>query len=182
MRSKAWKAECSQSRPSLKRSASSQLVATKSPSQAPITPAYAFTDYRTQAQTRQPLHCRPRHISDGQTHTFQCIHIALSRSHGRDGIRFLRDFDECLFTHHPSEHLLRVEDEQLDVLDRRTRKKCDESIPDKGNNVVVDMRRSKRTIATRSHYLLETETEIEIEHLLQLHSLACKGSGRSLFT
>jgi len=38
------------------------------------------------------------------------------------GIRLLRDFDERLFTHHPSKYLC-IEDERLDGLDRSMRAK-----------------------------------------------------------
>jgi len=84
--------------------------------QLPVTPAYAFTDYCSQAQTIE--HC----IIDlstpptGKLTPFN-TYVALSQSHGRNTVRLLRDFDEHLFTHHPSEHL-RIEDEQLDALDK----------------------------------------------------------------
>jgi len=87
--------------------------------QLPVTPAYAFTDYRSQAQTIE--HC----IVDlgtpptGKLTPFNA-YVALSRSRGRNSIRLLRDFDERLFTHHPSEYL-RLEDERLGILDRRTK-------------------------------------------------------------
>lgn len=59
----------------------------------PVTPIYAFTDYRAQAQTLE--HC----VVDigtpptGQLTPFNA-YVALSRSRGRDTIRLLRDFDE----------------------------------------------------------------------------------------
>jgi len=87
--------------------------------QLPVTPAYAFTDYRSQAQTIE--HC----IVDlgmpptGKLTPFNA-YVALSRSRGRNSIRLLRDFDERLFTRHPSEYL-RLEDERLGILDRRTK-------------------------------------------------------------
>ncbi|KIK33321.1 hypothetical protein CY34DRAFT_43113, partial [Suillus luteus UH-Slu-Lm8-n1] len=47
-------------------------------------------------------------------------YVALSHGHGKAHIRLLRDFDECLFTTHPCEHL-RVEDERLERLDKEMR-------------------------------------------------------------
>jgi len=43
--------------------------------------------------------------------------VALSRSQGRNTIRLLRDFDEELFQHYPSE-ALRLEMARLEVLNR----------------------------------------------------------------
>ncbi|KIO13324.1 hypothetical protein M404DRAFT_18813 [Pisolithus tinctorius Marx 270] len=87
--------------------------------QLPITAAYAFTDYHTQAQTLE--HC----IIDigmppsGQLTPFNA-YIALSRSWGRDTTQLLRDFDVRLFTQHPSEYL-RNEDKCLDKMDESTK-------------------------------------------------------------
>ena len=92
--------------------------------QLPVTLAYAFTNYRSQAQTIN--HC----IVDlatpptGKLTPFNA-YVDLSRSHSRHSIRLLRDFDERLFTHHPSEHL-RMEDEQINKLDHRMKKKWEE--------------------------------------------------------
>ena len=89
--------------------------------QLPITPAYAFTDYRSQVQTID--HC----IMDlatplsGQLTPFN-TYVALSQSRGRNGIHLLRDFGERLFTYHPSEHLRR-EDTRLNQLDDETKKR-----------------------------------------------------------
>ena len=84
---------------------------TVSRQQIPITPVYAFTNYRSQVQTID--HC----IIDLATPPVGKLtplnaYIALSWSWGRDSIQLLCDFDECLFTHHPSEHL-HIEDEWL---------------------------------------------------------------------
>ena len=92
--------------------------------QLPITPAYAFTNYHSQAQTIN--HC----IIDlatpplGQLTPFNA-YVALSRSRSRHGIQLLCDFDERLFTQHPSEHL-RQEDARLEDLDCKTRKQWEE--------------------------------------------------------
>jgi hypothetical protein len=48
-------------------------------------------------------------------------YVALSRGRSRERIRLLRDFDEHIFTQHPSEYL-RLEDVRLDRLDQETKK------------------------------------------------------------
>jgi len=49
-------------------------------------------------------------------------YVALSRAKTSSNIRLLRDFDDKLFTQHPSE-FLQIEDERLDGLDKETREK-----------------------------------------------------------
>jgi len=87
--------------------------------QLPITPGYAYTDYRAQGQT---LSCII--VDIGPPPSFELspfnAYVALSRCRGRDGIRLLRPFDDALFTEHPLEDL-RVEDERIRILDRATR-------------------------------------------------------------
>lgn len=83
-----------------------------------ITPAYAFTDFKSQGQTIEQV------IVDlGKTSSFALdpfhAYVALSRSRGRETIRLLRDFDDKLLTHHPSEDL-RQEDERLSRLAKAT--------------------------------------------------------------
>ena len=89
--------------------------------QLPITPAYAFTDYRAQAQTIEYCMVDIGSPPYGQLTPFNA-YVTLSRSRGRNTIRLLRDFDERLFTRHPSEHL-REEDIHLQKLDYETKKK-----------------------------------------------------------
>jgi hypothetical protein len=48
-------------------------------------------------------------------------YVALSRSQGRDTIRLLRDFENVLFTRHPSEDL-REEEHRLENLAKETKK------------------------------------------------------------
>ncbi|KIM67214.1 hypothetical protein SCLCIDRAFT_109184, partial [Scleroderma citrinum Foug A] len=86
--------------------------------QLPITPAYAFTNYCSQAQTIDLVNLATP--PSGQLMSFNAC-VALSRSHSRDGIRLLHDFDECLFTHHPTSEHLRRENVCLEQLDRQTR-------------------------------------------------------------
>jgi hypothetical protein len=52
------------------------------------------------------------------------VYVAMSRSGGRGTIRLLRDFNEKLFTHHPSEDL-RLEMIRLERLDQETKRKFD---------------------------------------------------------
>jgi hypothetical protein len=49
-------------------------------------------------------------------------YVALSRSRGRHSIRLLRDFDNVIFTRHPSDALHR-EDERLEWLIQQTKNK-----------------------------------------------------------
>lgn len=86
--------------------------------QLAITPGYAFTDYKSQGQTIEYVIIDIGKPPSGSLSPFS-IYVALSRSRGRDTIRLLRDFDEKLFTSHPSESL-RVEMKRLEKLDRIT--------------------------------------------------------------
>ena len=96
--------------------------------QLPLTLAYAFTDYRSQGQTLQPVMIDIGPPPYGYLTAFN-IYVALSRGTDRDNIRLLRGFDETILQHHPCEYL-RLEDERLDCLNRSTqhlweaRKKC----------------------------------------------------------
>jgi ATP-dependent exoDNAse (exonuclease V) alpha subunit len=72
--------------------------------QLPITPGYAFTDYKSQGQTIEYVIIDIGRPPSGNISPFS-IYVALSRSRGRDTIRLLRDFDDKLFTRHPSEDL-----------------------------------------------------------------------------
>ena len=87
--------------------------------QLPLTLAYAFTDYRSQGQTLEPVIVDIGRPPLGHLTPFN-IYVALSRGTGRDSIRLLRDFDETLLQHHPSE-FLRLEDERLDSLNESTK-------------------------------------------------------------
>lgn len=76
-----------------------------------LTPAYAFTDYKSQGQTMECVIIDLAKPPTGALTNFNA-YVALSRSRGRDTIRLLRDVDEKLFTSHPSEEL-RKEDARL---------------------------------------------------------------------
>ncbi|TFK91367.1 hypothetical protein K466DRAFT_458945, partial [Polyporus arcularius HHB13444] len=59
--------------------------------QFPITPAYAFTDYRSQGQTIPSVLVDLKSPPSGKLSLFN-LYVALSRSSGRGTIRLLRDF------------------------------------------------------------------------------------------
>ena len=86
--------------------------------QYPLMGAYAFTDHKAQEQTIEYVV-----VDIGPTRRFPVdpftAYVALSRSRGMDNIRLLRDFDNKIFTHHPSE-ALRTEDTRLDSLTEDT--------------------------------------------------------------
>jgi len=86
--------------------------------QLPLTPAYSFTDYRSQGQTINNTIIDIATPPTAGLTPFN-VYVALSRARGRDGVRLLRDFDENLLMTHPSEHL-RIEDERLAMMDRET--------------------------------------------------------------
>lgn len=83
-----------------------------------LTPAYAFTDFKSQGQTIEHVIVDLAKPPSGSLTAFNA-YVALSRSRGRSTIRLLRPFDEKLFTVHPSEEL-RKEDERLAVLAQKT--------------------------------------------------------------
>ena len=89
--------------------------------QLPITAGYAFTDYKSQGQTIEYVIIDIGKPPSGKISPFS-IYVALSRSRGRDTIRLLRDFDDKLFTQHPSEDL-RKEMLRLERLNEITREK-----------------------------------------------------------
>ena len=92
---------------------------TVSRTQLPLTLAYAFTDYRSQGQTLEPVIVDIGPPPHGYLTPFN-IYVALSRGTGRDNIRLLRDFDSTLLEQHPCE-FLRLEDERLKNLNETTK-------------------------------------------------------------
>ncbi|KAJ6501525.1 hypothetical protein C8R47DRAFT_969993 [Mycena vitilis] len=83
-----------------------------------MTPAYAFTDYKSQGQTLPRVFIDLEKPPTGKLTPFSA-YVALSRSKGRDNIRLLRGYEVGLFTTHPSEDL-KKEDERLDELTKDT--------------------------------------------------------------
>lgn len=83
-----------------------------------LTPAYAFTDFKSQGQTIEHVIVDLAKPPSGRVTAFNA-YVALSRSRGRSTIRLLRPFNEKLFTVHPSEEL-RKEDERLALLGQQT--------------------------------------------------------------
>jgi PIF1-like helicase len=92
--------------------------------QLPITAAYAFTDYRSQGQSIPCVIVDIATPPTGGLTPFNA-YVQLSRSSGSSTIRLLRDFDNKLFTQHPSE-FLRLEDLRLENLDKKTMQWWDE--------------------------------------------------------
>lgn len=86
--------------------------------QLALTASYSFTDYRAQGQTIEYVVVDLGKVPSGSLSPFNA-YVALSRSRGRETIRLLRDFDDKLFTTHPSNEL-RAEDERLERLDKIT--------------------------------------------------------------
>jgi len=86
--------------------------------QLSITPAYAFTDYKSQGQTIPVLYLDIADPPRGRLHPFNA-YVALSRGKGRSSIRLLRGFDDALFTNHPSDKL-RVADVRFAMLAAET--------------------------------------------------------------
>ncbi|KAH7905092.1 hypothetical protein BJ138DRAFT_1165400 [Hygrophoropsis aurantiaca] len=103
--------------------------------QLPLTPAYGFTDYRAQGQTISYSLIDIATPPSGGITPFN-VYVALSRGHGRDNIRLLRDFDETLLTLHPSEYL-RLEDVRLAQLDQDTEKWWAAAQESRNSNVVA---------------------------------------------
>ncbi len=88
--------------------------------QYPITPAYAFTDYRAQGQTLPYVLVDIVSPPTGGLNLFN-VYVALSRSSGRESIRLLRDFDDQVFMQaHDAE--LTLEDERLEEFDVVTKR------------------------------------------------------------
>ncbi|KAH9046206.1 hypothetical protein EDB84DRAFT_1265350 [Lactarius hengduanensis] len=76
-----------------------------------LTPAYAFTDIKSQGQTLECVVVDIGKLPSGAL-TGLNAYVALSRSRGRDTTRLLRNFDRRVFTVHPNEQL-REEDQRL---------------------------------------------------------------------
>ncbi|KAH8977001.1 hypothetical protein EDB83DRAFT_2538232 [Lactarius deliciosus] len=83
-----------------------------------LTPAYAFTDIKSQGQTQECVIIDIGKLPSGSLTGFNA-YVALSTNRGRDTIRLLRGFDPRLFTVHPNEQL-RTEDERLAALEAAT--------------------------------------------------------------
>ena len=101
----------------------------KSRRQYPLTPAYAFTDHKAQGQTLEYVIVDIGPVPEKFGISPLGVYVALSRGRGREQIRLLRDFDDDLFTKHPSEDL-RVEDERLTTLTEMTKDRWDSGFYD----------------------------------------------------
>ena len=87
----------------------------------PLTQAYAFTDHKSQGQSLEHILVDIGKLSRFPVNTFTA-YVALLRSRGRHMIRLLHDFDEQLFTTHPSRDLFE-EDKRLHTAAEDTQKK-----------------------------------------------------------
>ncbi|KAG8726421.1 hypothetical protein FRC12_023412, partial [Ceratobasidium sp. 428] len=92
--------------------------------QFPITPAYAFTDYRSQGQTISAAIVDIATPPRGQLKRPN-VYVALSRCSGLENIRILRDFDRTILKK-PLELELKQEDERLEALNLETEQWWDE--------------------------------------------------------
>ena len=84
-----------------------------------MTPAYTFTDYRSQGQTILFIMADIATPPTGGLSLFN-LYVALSRSSGKSTIRLLRDFNNTTFMQSHSALLLQ-EDDRLDKLDALTK-------------------------------------------------------------
>ncbi|KAJ3978543.1 hypothetical protein F5890DRAFT_1398600, partial [Lentinula detonsa] len=86
--------------------------------QFPLTPAYAFTDYRAQGQTIAVVIIDIASPPTGSLNLFN-ICMALLRSSGRENIWFLRDFNPDILLQGHSAELL-AEDDKLEKIEKET--------------------------------------------------------------
>ena len=89
-----------------------------------LTPAYAFTDFKSQGQTIESVIVNLAKPPSGNLTGFHA-YVSLSRSHGQGTIWLLQDFDERLFTKHPNKYLQK-EDARLEQLENETKKRYDD--------------------------------------------------------
>ncbi|KAG8935210.1 hypothetical protein FRC01_005466 [Tulasnella sp. 417] len=83
-----------------------------------LVPAFAFTDYKAQGQTLNQVVVDIGQPARGHISQFNA-YVAVSRGRGPESLRFLRDFDEGLFTSGVDEDLA-AEDVRLEVLNHQT--------------------------------------------------------------
>jgi ATP-dependent exoDNAse (exonuclease V) alpha subunit len=86
--------------------------------QLAITPAYTFTNFKSQGQMIEHVVVNLRRPPSRTLMAFN-TYITLLRSRGRKMIRLLHNLDEKLFTTHPNEQL-RLEDTRLSELKQET--------------------------------------------------------------
>lgn len=88
--------------------------------QLPVTPGYAFTDYRSQGQTISHVIVDLARPPSGNRLTNFNYYVALSRSSGRETIRLLRDLDISVLKQ-PQNMYLEREDGRLRELSQKTK-------------------------------------------------------------
>ncbi|QRV86444.1 ATP-dependent DNA helicase PIF1 [Ceratobasidium sp. AG-Ba] len=87
--------------------------------QFPITPAYSFTDYRSQGQTIESVIFDITNPPTGGSLSLYNIYMALSRSSGTSAVRIMCDFDAALLMK-PLNSCLAEEEACLEALDAST--------------------------------------------------------------
>ncbi|KIM64826.1 hypothetical protein SCLCIDRAFT_114408, partial [Scleroderma citrinum Foug A] len=104
--------------------------------QFPMTPAYAFTDYRSQGQTIPAVIVDiATPPTDKRGLSLFNLYVALSRSSGRSTIRLLRDFDVKVFQAAHCPELL-AENNRLQTLNNKTLKEWRDAGRDTRNGSV----------------------------------------------
>ena len=88
--------------------------------QLPITPAYTFTDYRSQGQTISLIVIDIATPAHGGPLSLFNIYVAVSRNSGRGTTRLLRDFDDSIFFWEQDQALL-VDGVWLEALNEATK-------------------------------------------------------------
>ncbi|CCO32973.1 Pc17g00330 [Rhizoctonia solani AG-1 IB] len=90
--------------------------------QFPITPAYAFTNYRSQGQMIPAAIVDIATPPSGNGLNLANLYAALSRCTGKDNIQILQDFDESMFSKSWDYELVK-ENKRLERLDKETEDK-----------------------------------------------------------
>jgi ATP-dependent exoDNAse (exonuclease V) alpha subunit len=79
---------------------------------------YAFTNYKAQGQTLEPIIIDIVNPPSSGLNTFNA-YVAISQGRSHNMLRLLRDFNSTIFTKHPDLHLAEC-DKRLEELDKET--------------------------------------------------------------
>ena len=113
-----------------------------------------FTDYRSQGQTIPKVIIDIEEPTTGSPLTLFNVYVALSRSHGRDGIRLLRSFNENLFKRKLPSSLFE-EDHRLEMLNE-TMKKWWDKLKTLNISSRSDQTVRETTFVTRKNLILQS--------------------------
>ncbi|KAF8526431.1 hypothetical protein JB92DRAFT_2700307 [Gautieria morchelliformis] len=94
--------------------------------QLPITGAYAFTDYKAQGQTLQPVIIDIGNPPTGGLNAFNA-YVTISRGRSCSTVILLRDFDSSIFTNHLNADLAE-RDKRLEKLNEETRRRYEANV------------------------------------------------------